>query len=109
MRLSAGARAHQRWLLVEGLWAGAFPAPSYRELVMECEGVAVVYCDAFRGTVLASVGRATKNSQASKPVSNSQLKRPWYQASTALATTIRHFFVALAPGVDRSFPARSLR
>jgi hypothetical protein len=32
VRLTAGDHT-ERWLLREGLWAGAFPAPSYRELL----------------------------------------------------------------------------
>ncbi len=103
VRLSAGDHT-ERWLLREGLWAGAFPAPSYRELLSwSVRALPWSIVTHFGGRYWQAVGRATRNSQASKPASNSQLKRPWYQASTALARAIRRFIIAVAPRVQAVF------
>ena len=103
VRLSAGDHT-ERWLLREGLWAGAFPAPSYRELLSwSVRALPWSIVTHFGGRYWQAVDRAARNSQAFKPVSNSQLKHPWYRASTALATAIRRFIVTLAPRVEAVF------
>jgi hypothetical protein len=101
VQLSAGDHT-ERWLLREGLWAGAFPAPSYRELfswgVRALPWSIVTH---FGERYWQSVGRATRSWQALKPLSNSLLKRPWDRARiVALAREIRHFIVALAPRIE---------
>ena len=104
VRLSAGDHT-ERWLLREGLWAGAFPAPSYRELfswgVRALPWSIVTH---FGERYWQSVGRATRSWQALKPLSNSLLKRPWDRTRiVALARAIRHLIVELAPRVEAVF------
>jgi hypothetical protein len=104
VRLSAGDHT-ERWLLREGLWAGAFPAPSYRELLSW--GVRALPWSIvahFGERYWQSAGRATESWQALKPLSNSLLKRPWDRAMiVALTRAIRHLIVALAPRVEAIF------
>jgi hypothetical protein len=104
LRLSAGDHT-ERWLLREGLWAAAFPAPSYRELLSwSVRALPWSIVTHFGERYWQSVGRATKSWQALKPVSSSLLKRPWDRARiVALARAIRHLIVALAPRVEAVF------
>ena len=101
MRLSAGDHT-ERWLLREGLWAAAFPAPSYRELVSwSVKALPWSIVSHFGERYWQSAGRATRSWQALKPASISLLKRPWDRARmVALARAIRHLIVALVPRVD---------
>jgi len=103
VRLSAGDHT-ERWLLREGLWAGAFPAPSYRELVSwSVRALPWSIVTHFGERYWQSVDRATRSSQVFKPASNSRLKRRWYQVGTAFATALRRFFAELAPRVEAVF------
>ncbi|QIG51008.1 hypothetical protein G5V57_26740 [Nordella sp. HKS 07] len=104
LRLSAGDHT-ERWLLREGLWAGAFPAPSYRELlswgVRALPWSIVVH---FGERYWQSAGLATRSWQALKPLSSSLLKRPLDRTKiVALARAIRHLIVAIAPLVKAVF------
>jgi hypothetical protein len=101
MRLSAGDHT-ERWLLREGLWAAAFPAPSYRELVSwSVKALPWSIVTHFGERYWQSAGRATRSWQALKPASISLLKRPWDRARmVALARAIRHLIVALVPRVE---------
>jgi hypothetical protein len=104
VRFGAGDHT-ERWLLREGLWAGAFPAPSYRELVSwSVRALPWSIVTHFGERYWQSIGRATKSWQALKLASNSLLKRPsdWARI-VALATAIRHLIVALAPRVEAVF------
>src|SRR5262249_34485469 len=104
VRLSAGDHT-ERWLLREGLWAGAFPAPSYRELLSwSVRALPWSIVTHFGERYWQSVGRATSSWQALKPVANSLVKRPWDRARiVALASAIRHLIVELAPRVEAVF------
>jgi hypothetical protein len=104
VRLSAGDNT-ELWLLREGLWAGAFPAPSYQELfswgVRALPWSIVTH---FGERYWQTVGRATRSWQAFKAALNSLLKRPWDRARiAALARAIRQLIVALAPRVEAVF------
>ncbi len=104
VRFSAGDNT-ERWLLREGLWAGAFPAPSYQELfswgVRALPWSIVTH---FGERYWQTVGRATRSWQAFKIELNSLLKRPWDRARIAtLVRAIRQLIVALAPRVEAVF------
>src|SRR5262249_24891920 len=101
VRLSADDHT-ERWLLREGLWAGAFPAPSYRQLLSwSVKALPWSIVTHFGERYWQSVGRARSSWQALKQVSNSPLKRPWDRASiVAFVRAIRHLIVALAPRVE---------
>ena len=104
VRFSAGGRT-ERWLIREGSWAGAFPAPSYRELLSW--GVRALpwsIVTHFGERYWQTVGRATGSWQAFKRVFNSLLERPWDRARiAALAGATRQLIVALAPRVEAVF------
>ena len=104
VRFSAGGRT-ERWLIREGSWAGAFPAPSYRELLSW--GVRALpwsIVTHFGERYWQTVGRATGSWQAFKRVLNSLLERPWDRARiVALARATRQLIVALAPRVKAVF------
>jgi hypothetical protein len=104
VQLSAGDHT-ERWLIREGFWAGAFPAPSYRELLSwSVRALPWSIVTHFGERYWQSVGRATRSWQALKPVSNSLLKRPWDRARiVAFASAIHHLIVALAPRVEAVF------
>src|SRR5262249_24445908 len=93
-RLSAGDHT-ERWLLREGLWAGAFPAPSYRELLSwSVRALPWSIVTHFGERYWQSVGGATQRSQMLKPEPNSLVKRPWHRARiVTFVTAIRHFIV----------------
>jgi hypothetical protein len=101
VRLTAGDHT-ERWLFRGGLWAGAFPAPSYRELLSwSVRALPWSIVTHFGERYWQSVGRAKRSWQALKPVSISLFKRPWDRARiVAFAHAIRDLIVSLVPRVN---------
>lgn len=104
VRLKAGDHT-ERWLLREGLWAAAFPAPSYRELLSwSVRALPWSIVTHFGVRYWQSAGRATRSWQVLKLASIALLKRPWDRAIIAMfGWAIRHLIAALAPRVEAVF------